>query len=198
MADPGKSPHSARRSSIQQLDYVIGWICILPCEYYEAVKMFDEIYDTEDIVRGREDKNSYDLGRIANHLVVMNCPAAGTSGQIHATKIASDMRSTFPAIRFVLLVGIGGGSPSRRDVRLGDVVLGTKVIPYMKGKQTDSGFVITGATGAPPSVLQAAITRLGSHLQRGLNMQQLIEVGPNSICRPKTDNLYQRNYTQGI
>lgn len=35
----------------------------------------------------------------------------------------------------MLLVGIGYGSPSRRDVRLGDVVLGTKVVPYREEKR---------------------------------------------------------------
>jgi hypothetical protein len=34
------------------------------------------------------------------------------------------MRSTFPAIRFGLMVGIGGGVPSKKiDIRLGDVVV---------------------------------------------------------------------------
>ena len=189
------------KPSVSQLDYLIGWICILPSEYYEAIKMFDETYETAHIVRGRGDKNSYDLGRIGEHRVVMNCPAAGTCGQIHATRIASDMKSTFPAIRFVLLVGIGGGSPRKHDVRLGDVVLGTKVIPYRKGKETDTGFMITGHIGVPPPVLQAAITRLGSQLQRGLNLQKTIEslgrLGPNAILRPKQDNLYKREYFHG-
>ncbi|KAJ5100714.1 hypothetical protein N7456_006766 [Penicillium angulare] len=177
------------------LEYLIGWICILPNEYYEAIKMFDERYDTTHIVRGRGDKNSYDVGRIGNHLVVMNCPACGTSGQIRATKIASDMKSTFPAIRFVFLVGIGGASPFRRDVRLGDVVLGAKVLPYMQGRQTDHGFQITGREGVPPPILQTAITRLGAQLRQGLNLQKAIEMtSPNAIERPETDNLYKASY----
>lgn len=158
--------------------------------------MFDEIYDSTDIVRGRDDKNDYDIGRIGNHFVVMNCPAAGTHGEIRAAKIATDMRSTFPAIRFMLLVGIGGGSPSRKDVRLGDVVLGTKVVPYREGKQTDNGFEMTGQPGSPPLILQSAITRLGLRLRQGLDLQETIHnLGPHAIDRPEKDNLYIRDYT---
>ncbi|KAJ5735753.1 uncharacterized protein N7483_000878 [Penicillium malachiteum] len=185
-------------STISQIDYLIGWICILPSEYNEAIKMFDEIYDSSNIVQGHNDKNSYDVGRIGNHLVVMNCPAAGTYGQIRAAKIASDMKSTFPAIRFMLLVGIGGGSPYKQDVRLGDVVLGTKVVPYTQGRQGDRGFLITGSTKTPPPILQTAITRLGSRLVQGLDLQKAIEdLGSQTIPRPTKDNLYRKDYVHG-
>ncbi|KAJ5609477.1 hypothetical protein N7528_010044 [Penicillium herquei] len=186
---------SGFESTISQIDYLIGWICILPSEYNEAIKIFDEIYDSSNIVQGHDDKNSYDVGRIGNHLVVMNCPAAGTYGQIRAAKIASDMKSTFPAIRFMLLVGIGGGSPYKQDVRLGDVVLGTKVVPYTQGRQGDRGFLITGSTRTPPPILQTAITRLGARLVQGLNLQKTIEdLGSQTIPRPKKDNLYRNDY----
>ncbi|KAJ5723702.1 hypothetical protein N7488_001737 [Penicillium malachiteum] len=142
--------------------------------------MFDEIYDSSNIVQGHDDKNSYDVGRIGNHLVVMNCPAAGTYGQIRAAKIASDMKS---------------GSPYRQDVRLGDVVLGTKVVPYTQGRQGDCGFLITGSTKTPPPILQTAITRLGARLVQGLNLQEVIEdLGSQTIPRPKKDNLYRNDY----
>ncbi|KUL84377.1 hypothetical protein ZTR_06300 [Talaromyces verruculosus] len=186
---------AAHEAAVSLINYLIGWICILPSEYYQAVKMFDEIYDSTDIVRGRDDRNDYDIGRIGNHFVVMNCPAAGTHGEIRAAKIATDMRSTFPAIRFMLLVGIGGGSPSKRDVRLGDVVLGTKVVPYREGKETDNGFEMTGQPGSPPSILQSAITRLGFNLSRGLDLQETIHnLGPYAIDRPQKDNLYVKDY----
>ncbi|EED15613.1 conserved hypothetical protein [Talaromyces stipitatus ATCC 10500] len=189
------TPATQETTTSQILNYLIGWICILPSEYYEAVKMFDEIYDSTSIVRGRDDRNDYDIGRIGNHLVVMNCPAAGTKGQIRAARIATDMRSTFPAIRFMLLVGIGGGSPSRRDVRLGDVVLGTEVVPYGSGKYTDHGLEITGHIGSPPPILQSAITRLGSKLRQGFNVEETIQsLGQNTVHRPEQDNLYSSNY----
>ncbi|PYH42576.1 5'-methylthioadenosine/S-adenosylhomocysteine nucleosidase family protein [Aspergillus saccharolyticus JOP 1030-1] len=186
---------ATHEATISQINYLIGWICILPSEYYEASKMFDEVFDSSGIIRGRNDRNSYDIGHIGGHLVVMNCPAAGNNGEVHAARIASDMRSTFPSIRFMLLVGIGGGSPSRQDVRLGDVVLGTKVVPYRHGKNTDHGFEVIGKTGTPPPILQSAMTRLGLKLRQDLNIEATIqEVRPYTVPRPATDNLYLPTY----
>jgi NACHT, LRR and PYD domains-containing protein 3 len=45
-------------------------------------------------------------------------------GTIAAAIVVCRMRSTFPNIRFGLMVGIGGGVPSKKnDIRLGDVVV---------------------------------------------------------------------------
>lgn len=195
MAESYENVSGTSNAPISPRDCLIGWICILQNEYYEAKKMFDQTYDTTHIVRGRGDRNSYDVGRIGNHLVVMNCPACGAYGQIQASKIASDMRSTFPAIRFVLLVGIGGASPAKKDVRLGDVVLGTNVLPYMQGKQTDTGIVITGRPGVPPTNLRTSITRLVGELREGPSLERKIEMmGSNAIPRPPRDNLYKASY----
>ncbi|KAJ5709001.1 purine and uridine phosphorylase, partial [Penicillium malachiteum] len=51
-------------STISQIDYLISWICILPSKYNKAINMFDEIYDSSNIVQGHDNKNSYDFGRI--------------------------------------------------------------------------------------------------------------------------------------
>ncbi|GLA47902.1 hypothetical protein CBS147343_2613 [Aspergillus niger] len=182
--------------TISQINYLIGWICIHPNEYYEAVKMFDENHDSTHIVRGRDDKNSYDIGRIGNHLVVMNCPASGINGQSRAATIASDMRSTFPGIRFMFLVGTGGGAPShKQDVRLGDVVLGTQVIPYQKREMTVDGHEIISQIATPPAILHSAMTRLEFKLRQGLNLHETIQkLGTPSLPRPTKDRLYSTNY----
>ncbi|OJJ97021.1 hypothetical protein ASPACDRAFT_1874397, partial [Aspergillus aculeatus ATCC 16872] len=188
------SPHEA---TISQLKYLIGWICIHPSEYYEAVKMFDEIHDSTRLIRGRDDNNSYVIGRIGDHLVVMNCPASGIYGQSRAANIASDMRSTFPGIRFMLLVGTGGGAPSNKhDIRLGDVVYGTQVIPYQKRKVTVDGDEIISRIATPPAILQSAMTRLESKLRQGLALHETIEnIGSPSLSRPTQDRLYSAGYT---
>ncbi|OJJ67288.1 hypothetical protein ASPBRDRAFT_135777, partial [Aspergillus brasiliensis CBS 101740] len=187
-------PHE---TAISQINYLIGWICIHPSEYYEAVKMFDEIHDSTHLVRGRDDKNSYDIGRIGNHLVVMNCPASNINGQPHAGSIASDMRSTFPGIRFMLLVGTGGGAPShKQDVRLGDVVLGAQVIPYQKREMTIDGHEIISRIATPPAILHSAMTRLESKLRQGLSLHEKIqEIGTPPLPRPAKDRLYSTHYT---
>lgn len=76
-----------------------------------------------------------------------------------------DMRSTFPRIRCALLVGIAGGAPSEKnDIRLGDVVLRTKNVPYATVKDTDHGFLRAGLIRTPPSEFLEGITFLEERL----------------------------------
>jgi nucleoside phosphorylase len=140
-------------------DIMIGWICVLQAEYRAAIRILDQRYDSTGLVRGQGDKNHYVLGRVGAHNIAINLPPAATYGQLHATRIALDMRSTFPRVRFVLLVGIAGGAPSaKHDIRLGDLVLGTSVVPYATGKETDKGFERHAMVRAPPTELLDAIT----------------------------------------
>ncbi|KAJ0416848.1 nucleoside phosphorylase domain-containing protein [Aspergillus carlsbadensis] len=146
-------------------DIMVGWICVLQAEYRAAISILDERYDSTGLVRGQGDKNHYVLGRVGNHAVAINLPPAATYGQLHATRIALDMRSTFPRVRFVLLVGIAGGAPSaKHEIRLGDVVLGTSVVPYATGKETDAGFERHAMVRAPPTELLDALTFLDERL----------------------------------
>jgi nucleoside phosphorylase len=87
------------------------------------------------------------------------------------------MFNTFPSIRFCLMVGIGGGVPSKghkHDVRLGDVVISNPedtyggVVQYDFGKKIAAGrFLRTGMLNKPPPVLLSAISALRSrHLMQ--------------------------------
>jgi hypothetical protein len=82
-----------------------------------------------------KDSNTYSLGQIGQHNVVLACLGSGATGTNPAATAAANMLRSFPKIRFGLMVGIGGGVPSepnddpRKDIRLGDVVVsnpGTK------------------------------------------------------------------------
>mgnify|MGYP005989364273 CR=1 FL=1 len=115
-----------------QTEVHIAWICVLPVEYTAALNIHDKSYNKNEvrIVNGVGDENIYHAGKIGDHDVVINCPT-GTAGLYTAQNVATNMKSTFPAIHFALLVGIGGGAPHcKNDVRLGDVVVSNKVIPY--------------------------------------------------------------------
>jgi nucleoside phosphorylase len=75
------------------------------------------------------------------------------------------MISTFPSIKFGLIVGIGGGIPPK--VRLGDVVVSTPigqfpgVVQWDFGKAKQSGnFERMGALNNPPNALLTAVTKL--------------------------------------
>jgi nucleoside phosphorylase len=103
-------------------DYVVAWICALPLEMAAAKSMLDEMHNR--LPQPASDENSYTLGKIYGHNVVVACLPAGVYGTITAATVVSHMRSTFPGIRFCLMVGIGGGVPNKKnDIRLGDIVV---------------------------------------------------------------------------
>lgn len=88
------------------------------------------------------DNNNYVFGGINGHKVVIGCLPTGRYGISSATSVAKDMVRSFPNLRFALMVGIGGGAPTReRDIRLGDVVVSVPqgrlggVVQYDFGKR---------------------------------------------------------------
>jgi hypothetical protein len=91
------------------------------------------------------------------------------------------MISTFPSIKFGLMIGIGGGIPP--NVRLGDVVVSTPVDQYPGVVQWDFGKVEdggnlkrTGALNNPPSALLTALTKLGTaHEMSGSRIPQYLD-----------------------
>lgn len=140
-------------------DYAIGWICALPKEMSAATAMLDSMH--QDLARAENDTNTYVLGRIAEHNVVIACLPSGYYGNNNAAAVASNMRRTFPCLRLCLMVGIGGGAPGRADIRLGDVVVSEAVLQYDLGKTVGQGcFVRTNNMNKPPVELLTAIAKL--------------------------------------
>lgn len=153
-------------------DYTVGWVCALPDELTAAQEMLDE--EHQNLPSNHTDSNIYTLGSIGAHNVILACLPAGQTGTNSAVAVAMQMKTTFPAVRFGLMVGIGGGVPSKEaDIRLGDVVVSQPgnghggVVQYDFGKSTPSGFKRTGFLNAPPTILLAAVTKLRSNLDRG-------------------------------
>ncbi|KAK1979878.1 hypothetical protein LZ30DRAFT_796894 [Colletotrichum cereale] len=128
-------------TTIVTAKYTVGWVCALPLEMAAARGMLDEVHPNLP-EQDAADHNSYVLGQ--------------------------DLLRTFKSIRFGLMVGIGGGAPSKtHDIRLGDVVVSQPtdtsgaVIQYDRGKTVQEGeFQRTGSLIAPPQVLLAALSRL--------------------------------------
>jgi len=144
------------RRRLSREDYSVGWVSALPVELAAARLMLDEQHQNLD--QDRNDPNLYTLGRIGDHNVVIVClPAIGNNS---AAAVVTQMKSTFPSIRFGLMVGIGGGVPSEEaDIRLGDVVVSDPckglggVVQFDFGKATPGGFERTGFLNAPPMIL---------------------------------------------
>ncbi|RHZ73695.1 hypothetical protein CDV55_107262 [Aspergillus turcosus] len=152
-------------------EYKVGWICALPIELVAAKAMLDEEHGDPQTPVGRHDHNTYMLGSIGNHKVVVACLPRDEYGSMSAAAVAKDMMHAFPQIRFGVLVGIGAGIPDYesdevRDIRLGDVVVGSDnehsgVVLYDFGKKLpDGSFKAMYALDRPPRSLRTALSRL--------------------------------------
>lgn len=150
-------------------DYTVGWICVLPLEVAAAKAMLDETHPK--LLQPSHDHNSSALGNFAGHNVAIASLPYGIYGTTSAAVVAVQMLSTFPCIRFGMMVGIGGGAPSsQNDIRLGDVVVSKPtgllpgVVQYDYGKTVASGlFERTGTRNLPPQILLTALSDVQSN-----------------------------------
>ncbi|KAB5515652.1 hypothetical protein GE09DRAFT_1045767 [Coniochaeta sp. 2T2.1] len=158
-------------TKLRRDDYTVGWICPLEVEQTAALAMLDEEHDR--LPQPATDHNVYTLGRIAGHNVVI----AGLyqPGNNPAATVVTQMRTTFPNLKFGLLVGIGGGVPVRTDtgmIRLGHVVVSkpagghSGAVQYDHGKAKAGRFERTGALAPPPAVLLGAAQDLAAKRAR--------------------------------
>ncbi|KAJ5737887.1 Ankyrin repeat protein [Penicillium malachiteum] len=146
------------KQRLSRESYRVGWISPLEVEQIAALQMLDE--EHECLPQSGGDINIYHLGSISGHNVVIaglpfpgNCPAAA---------VITQMRMTYPNLKFRLLVGIGGGVPRKTDagmLRLGHVVVskptGTHsgTVQYDHGKARMGHFEQTGFLAPPPTAL---------------------------------------------
>ncbi|KAN0077506.1 hypothetical protein V8E54_005810 [Elaphomyces granulatus] len=153
-------------TTMRHHNYTVAWVCALPLEMAAAKSMLDEIHP--DLPISPNDQNTYVLGKLRAHNVVIACLPSGVYGTTSAATVANQMLFTFRAIRFGLMVGIGGGAPTKEaDIRLGDVVVSKPtggfggVVQYDFGKTVGQGvFERTGMLNKPPQILLTAIAKL--------------------------------------
>lgn len=125
-----------------------------------ARAMLDEIH--EDLPRYANDSNTYTLGSVKEHNIVIACLPTAQYGTNNAANVLTHLIRTFPSIRLGLMVGIGGGVPSMADTRLGDIVVGTRVMQCDLGKIIGDGQIWRTAT---PRILQHQVGTLVSTLR---------------------------------
>ncbi|KAI0428333.1 hypothetical protein F5Y09DRAFT_290491 [Xylaria sp. FL1042] len=143
-------------------DYTVGWVCALHIELAAARSVLDTIHD--NLGKSLNDSNTYTLGSLHHHNVVIACLPTNGYGTNNAAIVASNMRRTFPSIQTFLMVGIGGGVPGKVDIRLGDVVVSTGVMQYDLGKTLQQGrFQPTGTVRQPLPTLMTAVSTLRAH-----------------------------------
>ncbi len=172
-------------------DYTIAWICALSLELAASRAMLDEEHSLPPNHAG--DDNTYVLGRINQHNVVMTC-LPGQYGTNNAAIVATNLKRSFPNIRATLMVGIGGGSPSQADLYLGDVVVGTRVIQYDMGKTIAGGlFQVTADAKTPATLLNSAVSVLRSNSSS--RIASILQTRLPNIPRPNhPDRLFQADY----
>lgn len=196
------------KSSYSHNDYSIAWICALPLEMAAAKAMLDETHPS--LPQSSNDHNVYTLGSISGHALVISCLPYGVYGTTSAATVLAEMRATFTCLQFALMVGIGGGVPSRHaDVRLGDVVVSKPtaafggVVQYDYGKATNNArFERAGTLNKPPVILLNAMAQIESdHLLEGETITNIVadvlegkEEMRKKFSRPKHDWLFQPTY----
>ncbi|KAJ5389767.1 uncharacterized protein N7496_000835 [Penicillium cataractarum] len=191
-------------------DYTVGWICALPVETAAAKLMLNEIHPP--LPRLPMDQNSYILGSIGEHNIVIASLPTGAYGTTSAATVGMQLLSSFHTIRFGFMVGIGGGVPSSNaDIRLGDIVVSQPaetsggVIQYDFGKALRGGqFKRTGMLNRPPKVLLTALATLQAHhLTEDSRIVEFVsdlqsKLAPHKATRftrpPQEDCLFQAEY----
>ncbi|KAG9758873.1 purine and uridine phosphorylase, partial [Aureobasidium melanogenum] len=192
-------------------EYTIGWICALSTEHTAACLFLDEEHDQPDpdqIAAG--DNNAYTLGSMAGHKVVIAVLPHGEYGTTTTATVATNMLRSFTNIKVGLMVGIGGGAPTKEhDIRLGDVVVSSPqdgkggVYQYDYGKRIqDQEFKPTGHLNQPPSAVLTAMALLMSKFERkGNRIRQTIDVIleentrlKKKYGRPKSDHLFVSDF----
>ncbi|OQV11376.1 hypothetical protein CLAIMM_15218, partial [Cladophialophora immunda] len=119
-------------------DFEVAIICALRTESDAVEALFDQFWEEEvEYEKVKGDSNSYTLGRIGQHNVVLAYMPG--MGKIASATVAASFRASFPSIRLGLIVGVCRGVPrdgsENSDILLGDVVISTGVVQFDFGRQ---------------------------------------------------------------
>lgn len=186
-------------------NYIIGWICAIEPEFVAAQEPLDVEHDPPTHGSPR-DNNSYALGRIKEHNVVIAVFPDGGYGNSSAAVVARDMLHSFPNIRVGLMVGVEGDAPimdynndeqAKKDIRLGDFVESSPedgssgVFEYDSGKTIQNQkFQYTQHLDQPPPLVRSAVASLKAHYKRwSNNIRKMVE---DVIIKNKRLRMYRR------
>lgn len=193
-----KTPQNDAPPRLRHDFYSVAWICALPMEMAAAQAMLDETHESLPI--DADDTNTYTLGRIARHNVVIACLPFTQYGTNNAANVATNLIRTFPSIQASLMVGIAGGVPGKADIHVGDVVVGSSVLQYDLGKAIKDGQLQSTAFARFPDKLVAtAVSSLRARHEIEpsrvpIILQQKLGKYPN-YARPSTaDTVFEAVY----
>ncbi|KAJ4248094.1 hypothetical protein NW762_012864 [Fusarium torreyae] len=188
-------------------DYTIAVVCAMDFEMSAFRYMLDREHPR---LRNKDgDPNMYTLGELYGHNIIL-ASLPGTQGKGSAATVATNLARTFPRIKWRFLLGIGGGVPTKHDIRLGDVVVSMPegqyggVVQYDLGRDSENGFHLKGFLAAPPSLLRGAVSTMKSDLMVKENkidefISAMMKRGRRlaAYARPsdETDILFESDYS---
>lgn len=173
---------SERDAIIRPVDrdqFDVAVFCALPTEADAVVELFDSIWAERTYGKAARDDNSYTLGRIGRHNVVLVHMAG--MGKGIACQAASCARSSYPGIKLALVVGICGGVPSsdkHAEVILGDIVISSSIVQYDLGRQYPDTFTSRPSDEIchqPPRELQSILSKFKSTRAREALLNGVLE-----------------------
>lgn len=207
MSPPTSPGRTTAPRSLSKEDYTVGWIVALSHELAVAQAMRDEEHDApEDFEQNTQDTNNYEWGRIGSHNIVIVSLPAGGYGVALAARTASQLRTSWPHLRFGLMVGIGAGIPKvvdgsvhrDYDIRLGDVVVsvpkGTTpgVVQHDLGKIHNGRLQRVGSLDKPPAVLLTVVQTIKADYERvGSRIPDILTALYTKHPRMKREYIYQ-------
>ncbi|EGU86152.1 hypothetical protein FOXB_03340 [Fusarium oxysporum f. sp. conglutinans Fo5176] len=165
-----KNSNHASKPGCRQ-DFHIAIFCALVLESDAIISFMDQQWDRKEYGKVVLDPNSYTLGALGVHNVVLiHLPSMG---KVVAASAASSCRISFPGIRLALVVGICGGvpfGPANIERILGDVVISDGLVQYDFGRQFPNDFkrkrTLHDNHGRPDSEIRGFLARLagrGAH-----------------------------------
>lgn len=192
--------------------FQVAIICALAHEAEHVQSVFDLFWEDHGKRYGKAvgDQNSYTMGVIGRYNVVLVRMAS--MGDNSASLAAAGLRSSFPHVKLVLVVGICGVLPfdraTNRPIFLGDVVISTAVAQYDFGLQYPGGFQrkseIEDTLGRANPEIRSFLNRLQTrqYMQRfSESLKQLITSGNfSAVAYPGTahDYLYEPHYADDL
>jgi nucleoside phosphorylase len=186
----------------------------IPHEYASTKAVFGE-YETIPVALSKQKIRYVTLSDEAGE--DMYVALAGTSGAgiAQAAAATAQVAAMCPYVEKVILIGIAAGQPDmvdkEKDIRLGDIVVGDRLIQYDHVKRSDGKIELRGDNIMPADrKLIQAVDRLRSHQDRKDSWKiekpwdKYIKAGCEAIRnapRPtgeKDPNSAKRNYQKGL
>ncbi|OAR01318.1 hypothetical protein LLEC1_03745 [Akanthomyces lecanii] len=156
---PADKPPQARGS------FEVAIICALSLEYEAVSLLFDRFWDQHGDLYGKAkgDDNYYRTGRMSKvDVVLLLLPGVGKAA---AASAAAGLRSSYPELKQVFLVGVCGGVPYRNvddeksdEILLGDVIISSALVQCDLGRRFPDSF-------QTKDDLESALPRARKHIR---------------------------------